>query len=89
MTTDFSPSQLIHFAERGMLGKTQMANLLPDESRERFLAACSEVEKAFARACAAHGEEVWLKALLNANPSYNKACGELWLPLFKSSQHAV
>jgi len=100
MTKDFSPSQLIQFAERGMLDKMEMADLLPDESRARFLAACSDVEHAFTQACAAHGdfclasgcamdEEVCLNALLNANPSYNKACGEVWLPLFKSSQHAV
>ena len=54
MTTEYSTSQLISFAERGMLDKVELADLLPEEPRAAFLAACAEVERAFTRACAAH-----------------------------------
>ena len=100
MTTHLSPSQLMDFAERGILDKTEMAELLPEEPRAAFLAACAKVEKAFTEACTTHGDhclasgcamdgDVCLSALLNAGPAYNKACGELWLPLFRSSQPAA
>ena len=100
MTTEYSSSQLINFAERGVLDKIDMADLLPEEPRAAFLAACAEVERAFTRACAAHGDfclpagcalegEACLNALLNAGPAYNKACGELWLPLIRSLKHAA
>jgi hypothetical protein len=29
------------------------------------------------------------RAVLNAAPEYNKACGRIWLPLFRSSQRAA
>jgi len=83
LMTEYSPSQLISFAERGMLDKLHMAALLPDETRAAFLAACASMERVLTRACES---EVCLYALLNANPAYNKACGELWLPLFRSSK---
>jgi hypothetical protein len=100
MTTQYSSSQQISFAERGMLDKLAMADLLPEEPRAAFLAACGDVERAFTRACAAQGDfclpagcalegEACLNALLNASPAYNKACGELWLPLFRSLKHAA
>src|SRR5688500_12695585 len=100
MTTDYSPSQLIDFAARGMLTKREMANLLPEQSRTAFLSACAQWEKVITDACTAHGDfclasgcalegEVCLNALLNANPSYNAACGQLWIPLFRSSKHAA
>jgi hypothetical protein len=81
--TEYSSAQLISFAQRGMLDKLHMAALLPDETRGAFLAACAGMERAFTRACES---EVCLNALVNANPAYNKACGELWLPLFRSSK---
>ena len=100
MNTDYSPSQLVNFAERGMLAKLEMADLLPEEPRATFLAACARVEKTFTDACAARGDfclasgcamdgEVCLNALLNADPDYNKACAQLWLPLFRSSKHVA
>ena len=99
MITAYSSSQLITFAERGMLDKLYMADLLPEEPRAAFLTACAGVERALTRACAAQGDfclpggcacegETCLNALLNASPAYNKACGELWLPLFRSSKPA-
>ena len=99
MNTDYSTSQLMSFAERGMLAKTEMADLLPEEPRAEFLTACARVEKAFTDACTAHGDfclasgcamdgEVCLSALLNAGLDYNKACAQLWLPLFRSSKYA-
>ena len=100
MMNDYTPTQLIDFAQRGMLPKRELADLLPEESRTDFLAACGRLEKVITDACTAHGDfclasgcalegEVCLNALLNANPSYNAACGQLWLPLFRSSKHAV
>lgn len=100
MATSYSVSQLINFAERGMLDKAEMAELLPEEPRAAFLAACTSVERAITEACTANGDfclasgcaldgEVCLNALLSANPSYNKACGQVWLPLFRSSQPAA
>lgn len=97
MTTEYSSSQLISFAERGMLDKVDMADLLAEEGRSTFLAACAKVEREFTRVCAAHGNfclpggcalegEACLEALLNAGPEYNKACGRIWLPLFRSSR---
>jgi len=96
MNTDYSPSQLINLAKRGMLAKTEMAELLPEQSQAEFLAACARVEHAVTDACAAHGDfclasgcamdgEVCLNALLNAGLDFNKACAQLWLPLFRSS----
>ena len=100
MTTDYATAQLINFAERGMLAKGEMAGLLPEESRAAFLAACGEMEEAITEACTARGDfclasgcslegEVCLNALLNAGPEYNKACGRLWVPLYRSSKHAA
>jgi ABC-type transport system involved in cytochrome bd biosynthesis fused ATPase/permease subunit len=34
MNTEYSPSQLMNFAERGMLAKREMADLLPEEPRD-------------------------------------------------------
>ena len=95
MALNYSVPQLTDLAERGMLDKAEMAALLPEEPRAAFLAACARVEKELTEACTAHGDhclasgcamdgEVCLSALLNAGPSYNKACGELWLPLFNA-----
>ena len=99
MTNEYSSAQLMSFAERGMLEKVDMAALLPEELRAAFRAACADVEREITRACAANGDfclptgalegEACLNALLNASPAYNKACGELWLPLFRSLKHAA
>jgi hypothetical protein len=100
MTTNTSAAQLMDFAAEGMLDKAALAQLLPPEPREAFLAACAQIERDFTRACAAHGEfclasgcalegESCLNALLNAAPAYNKACGQIWLPLFRSSRPVV
>ncbi len=100
MTTEYSSAQLMGLAERGILDKAALADLLAEEARSAFLAACAEVERDFTRVCAAHGEfclpagcalegEACLDALLKAGPEYNKACGRIWLPLFRSSKPVV
>jgi hypothetical protein len=100
MTIEYSSAQLMGFAKRGMLDKAEMADLLPGEPRSAFLAACAEVEREFTHDCAANGEaclpagcalegEACLNALLKDGPAYNKACGALWLPLFRSSTHVA
>ena len=100
MTTNTSAAELMNFAAEGMLDKEVLAQLLPPEPREAFLAGCAQIERDFTRACAAQGEfclesgcalegESCLNALLNAAPAYNKACGHIWLRLFRSSQHAA
>ena len=100
MTTNYSPSQLMNLAERGLLAKAEMADLLADEPRAEFLAACARVEHSITDACAAHADfclasgcamdgDVCLNAILNAGPNYNQACARLWLPLFQSSKHVA
>lgn len=100
MTTNSTAAELMDFAAEGMLDKEALAQLLPSEPRAVFLEGCAKIEKDLTRACAARGEfclasgcalegESCLDALLNAAPEYNKACGRLWLPLFRSSQHAA
>ena len=95
MTTEYSSAQLMSLAERGMLDKTQLADLLPEEPRSAFLAACAEVEREFTHDCAADGEtclpagcalegESCLNALLAAAPEYNKACGRQWVALYSN-----
>jgi len=100
MNTNYSPAQLIHFAEEGLLGKAEMAELLPSEPRAEFLHECAVIERDVTRACAAHGEfclasgcalegQSCLNAILSAGPAFNKACGQLWLALYKASNPAV
>jgi hypothetical protein len=100
MITNYSAAELMHLAQEGTLEKEELAELLPSELRCAFRTACGEVEKDLTRACAAHGTfclpsgcalegEACLDALLNAAPAYNKACGEIWLPLFRSSKQVA
>ena len=100
MTNNCTAAVLMDFTAEGMLHKDALAQLLPSEPRAVFLEGCERIEQDLTRACAARGEfclasgcalegESCLDALLNAAPEYNGACGRLWLPLFRSSQHAV
>ena len=97
MTTNSTTAALINVTAEEMLDKDALAQLLPPELRAVFLEGCAQIEKDLTRACAARGEfclasgcalegESCLDALLNAAPEYNKACGRLWLPLFKPPQ---
>ena len=45
MNTNYSPAQLMDFAEQGILTKTEMAELLPSEAQGAFLDACGGVER--------------------------------------------
>ncbi len=94
MTTNSSMAELMDFAADGMLDKDVVAQLLPPEPRDAFLAGCAQIERDFTGACVAHGEfclasgcalegEACLNALLNAAPEYNKACGRLSLALWR------
>ena len=100
MKTNYSAAQLMHFAEEGILAKDEMAQLLPEGPRASFLAACAQVEKDFTRACAAQGDfclasgcalegESCLNALLKAGPAFNKACGQVWLPIYCDPHNRV
>jgi hypothetical protein len=99
MTTTNSAPELVDLAAETLLDKEMLAQLLPSESRAMFLSRCAQVERDFTRACAAHGGclesgcalegESCLNALLNAAAEYNKECGRLWLPLFRSSKPAA
>jgi hypothetical protein len=100
MSTHYSAAQLMHLAEEGLLEKQELADLLTPELRCEFLNGCEAVERDFTRACATDGNfclpggcalegEACLNALLKVGPEYNKACGWLWLPLFRSSKHAA
>ena len=100
MTTNSPAAELMDFTAEDMLDKEALAQLLPSEPRAVFLEGCAQIERDLTHACAARGDfclasgcaldgESCLNALLNAALEYNKACGRLWLPLFRSSQHAV
>ena len=100
MTSNYSEDDLMQRAVEGAFGKAELADLLPSESRSRFFAACHDVELEFTRACTTHGDfclasgcalegEVCLNALLNAGPAYNKACGRVWVRVFRSLKHAA
>lgn len=100
MTTNTSAADATNFTLDTGLDKDTLAELLPTESRAAFLAGCAQVERDLTRACAEGGDvclasgcalegESCLSALLNAAPEYNKACGRLWLPLFRSSKPAA
>ena len=100
MTTNASAADSMDFTAEGMLDKDALARLLPPEPRAFFLAGCAQIERDLTRACAAHGDfclasgcalegESCLNALMNAAPAYNKACGQLWLPLYRSSRPGV
>ena len=100
MTTDYSADELMQRAVEGTFDKAQLADLLPSEWRSRFFAACDDVEREFTRACTTAGDPclasgcaleggVCLNALLNAGPAYNKACGRVWVRVFRSLQRAA
>ena len=99
MTTTNSSPELMDVTAEPMLNKDTLAELLPAETRAAFLAGCAEVERNLTHACAAKGGclesgcaldgESCLNAVLNGAHEYNKACRELWLPLFQSSTHAA
>lgn len=100
MTTNNLAAELMDFTAEQLLDKETLAQLLPSEPRAVFLAGCAQVERNLTRACAEHGNgclesgcalegESCLNALLNAAAEYNKQCGRLWLPLFRSSEHAA
>jgi hypothetical protein len=95
--TNLSAAAMIDLTAEGMLDKELLAQLLPSEPRAEFLAQCAKIERDLTRACAAHGDtclasgcalegESCLNAVLNAGSEYNKACGRIWLPLFRSSR---
>lgn len=97
MTTNTSAADATNFTLDSGLDKDTLAELLPTESRAAFLAGCAQVERDLTRACAANGDtclasgcalegESCLNAVLKAGSEYNKACGRIWLPLFRSSR---
>ena len=100
MTTNTPAADPRDFTLESVLDKDTLAQLLPSGPRETFLAGCAQVERDLTRACAERGDvclasgcalegESCLNALLNAGPEYNKACGRIWLPLFRSSRPAA
>lgn len=100
MADNFTAAELMDFTAEGMLDKDMLAQLLPSEPRAVFLEGCARIERDITRACAARGDfclasgcalqgESCLNAVLNAAREYNRACGRIWLPLFRSSQPAA
>jgi len=97
MTTTNSSPELMD--PEPMLNKDALAELLPAETRAVFLAGCAEVERGLTHACATKGGclesgcaldgESCLNAVLDAAHEYNKACRELWIPLYRLSKHAA
>jgi len=52
MNTDYSPSQLMNFAERGMLVKAEMADLLPEDCHDIYWKKTVQRLETFARGSA-------------------------------------
>lgn len=88
-----TPESLMRSALEGRLSKQALASLLVPESRQRFLAACAEIEKRYTDACASSGDpclesgcscegEVCLQPLLRAGSDYRIACGAEWVKQF-------
>lgn len=88
-----SAESLMQDAVAGRLPKQALASLLVPESRDRFLAACAEIEKRITHACATSGQpclesgcscdgEACLEPLLRAGSEYLSTCGAEWAKLF-------
>jgi hypothetical protein len=91
-----SPDLLMRFADRGELPKQLLANLLLPDQRQRFLDACTQLERQYTEACAASnnpclesgcsvagGTEICLQPILRAGLEYHRACAAEWLKLFR------
>ena len=94
-----SLDRLMKSAEAGQLDKHELAELLASHSRPAFLEACEAIEKRIRADCAATGDpclsdgcaiesdETCLQAVLKTGPDYQKACGAVWIELFRDPRN--
>jgi len=97
-----SPDLLMRFADEGHLPKQVLANLLTLDQRQRFLNACTQVERQYTQECTAStepclesgcsvagGNEICLQPILRAGIDYHRGCAAEWLKLFRDSRNRV
>lgn len=90
-----TPDLLMGFADRGHLPKHVLANLLTLDQRQRFLNACTQLERQYTEECTARndpclesgcsvagGAEICLQPILRAGIEYHRACAAEWRKLF-------
>jgi hypothetical protein len=93
-----SYEDLVKSAAGGLLQKDELAGLLALDSRRAFFESCSAIERQFRDVCAGSGEtcledgcamdgESCLQAILKAGPEYQKACGAVWVELFRNPRN--
>ena len=93
---------LMRFADEGHLPKQVLANLLTLDQRQRFLNACTQVERQYTQECTAStepclesgcsvagGNEICLQPILRAGIDYHRGCAAEWLKLFRDSRNRV
>ena len=92
MAERLTPQQMLHYANEGRLTKHALATTLAPEPRQRFLDACTVIERKLTfecgtkdpcleMGCSAAGE-VCLQPILRAGTDYHKACAAEWAKLF-------
>ena len=91
--------ELMALAAEGRLTKAELADLLAVDQRRPFLDACAHLEKNYTEDCPGmdHGPclesgcsaegEICLQPLLHAGSAYQKACAEVWLPIFRDPKN--
>jgi len=92
----------MRFADEGHLPKQVLANLLTLDQRQRFLNACTRVERQYTQECTASsdpclesgcsvagGDEICLQPILRAGIDYHRGCAAEWLKLFRDSRNRV
>jgi hypothetical protein len=91
-----TPDRLMRFAQDGGLSKPALADLLDPQVRDRYLAACRNIEQQYTAMCAASGDpclpdgcsmdeasgEICLQPLLRAGDDYRRACAAAWVAVF-------
>ena len=98
-THTYTPDQVMAAAVEGRFTKSELAQYLAIERRPPFLDACAHIEKGFTEECAAKQSgpclesgcsaagEICLQPLLHAGSAYQKACAEVWLPIFRDAKN--
>ena len=92
-----TPDLLMRYANRGHLPKHVLANLLILEQRQRFLNACTQLERQYTEECTASNdpclesgcsvaggaEDPSCSRSWRAGIEYHRACAAEWLKLFR------
>ncbi len=98
LTATASPERVIELARAGSLAKTDLAELLNVDARQRFLTVCSTIERRYTEACTAQKDpclesgcalegEVCLQPIERAHGEYERACGNAFAELYLDPQN--